>query len=58
MQCDDEPVRTTAGRGVVVLITCGASQCTTQDDAVALAQIVWTHLKQLVPTTTGGGGKK
>ena len=46
-----------AGRGVVVLLTCGASQCTTQEDVAALGQIVWTHLKQLVPTTTGGGGK-
>jgi hypothetical protein len=37
-------------RGVVVLITCGANQCTSQEDATALAHIVYNRLKSLVPT--------
>lgn len=40
-------------RGVVVLITCGTNQCTSQEDATSLAQTVYSKLKQLVPTTTG-----
>jgi hypothetical protein len=36
-------------RGVVVLLTCGANQCTSMDDATSLAQGVYTRLKQLVP---------
>ena len=36
-------------RGVVVLITCGANQCTSLDDATALASGVYNKLKQLVP---------
>jgi hypothetical protein len=38
-------------RGIVILLTCGASQCTSIDDASALAAGVYTKLKQLVPTT-------
>jgi hypothetical protein len=41
-------------RGVVVLITCGVNQCTTVEDAVSLAQTVYTRLKQLVPVGFGG----
>jgi hypothetical protein len=41
-------------RGVVVLVTCGTSQCTSVDDAVALGHSVYTKLKQLVPATLGG----
>jgi len=46
-------------RGVVVLITCGNSQCAALEDAVALEQGVYTRLKQLVPMGLGGapGGK-
>ena len=36
-------------RGVVVLITCGANQCTGMDDASALANGVYAKLKQIVP---------
>ena len=41
-------------RGVVVLLTCGANQCTTVDDASALAKGIFDKLKQLVPATGGG----
>ncbi len=46
-------------RGVVVLITCGNSQCAAIEDAVALEQGVYSRLKQLVPMVLGGtpGGK-
>ncbi len=37
-------------RGIVILITCGVSQCTSIDDATALAQGAYTKLKQIVPT--------
>lgn len=37
-------------RGIVILITCGSSQCTSLDDASALAQGAYTKLKQIVPT--------
>lgn len=37
-------------RGVVVLITCGTSQCASNDDAEALAQTVYDKLRQLLPT--------
>ena len=43
-------------RGIVVLITCGVSQCTTADDTVALATSVYNKLKNLVPVGLGGGG--
>ncbi len=36
-------------RGVVVLLTCGISQCTSPDDATTLASSVFAKLKQLVP---------
>jgi hypothetical protein len=36
-------------RGIVVLITCGINQCTSPDDATALAQGAYAKLKQLVP---------
>ena len=44
-------------RGVVVLITCGTSQCVTAEDATALGKGVYEKLKQLVPLgiTTGAG---
>ena len=41
-------------RGIVVLLTCGASQCTNVDDASALANGIYNKLKQLVPATGGG----
>jgi len=53
-------------RGIVMLLTCGANQCTNPDDANALAKIVYDRIKQLVPTpgtttttptTPTGGGK-
>jgi hypothetical protein len=43
-------------RGLVVLITCGQSQCASPDDAVALAQKVWDHVKTLWPMTAGAPG--
>ncbi|HET9624667.1 MAG TPA: hypothetical protein VFP84_25040 [Kofleriaceae bacterium] len=42
-----------AGRGVVVLMTCGSSQCANKDDAAALAQIIYGRVKSLLPTTSG-----
>lgn len=44
-----------APRGIVILITCGASQCTSVDDATALAKITHDKIKQLLPVPTGGG---
>jgi hypothetical protein len=41
-------------RGVVVLLTCGSSQCNSIDDASALAQTVYGRVKTLV---TIGAGK-
>ncbi len=46
-----------APRGIVVLMTCGGSQCSSIDDAVALAQIVFGRVKQLLPQSLNGGGK-
>jgi hypothetical protein len=40
-------------RGVVVLITCGTNQCSSQEDVVSLGQTVYSKLKQLVPATSG-----
>ena len=40
-------------RGVVVLITCGNSQCASVEDAIALEQGVYARLKQLVPMGLG-----
>lgn len=39
-------------RGAVVLLTCGTSQCASVEDAVALAQIAYGRLKQLVPSNS------
>ena len=47
-----------APRGVVVLITCGTNQCSSNDDAVAIANVVYGRLKTLIPTTLGGSGVK
>jgi hypothetical protein len=44
-----------APRGMVVLLTCGSNQCISQDDATALAQIIYGRVKSLLPTTLGGG---
>jgi hypothetical protein len=43
-----------APRGIVVLITCGVSQCTSADDSVALANSVYTKLKNFIPIGLGG----
>ncbi|MBA3462601.1 MAG: hypothetical protein H0T46_21780 [Deltaproteobacteria bacterium] len=43
-----------APRGVVVLLTCGTNQCSSADDAVALANIVYGRIKALLPVTGGG----
>jgi hypothetical protein len=45
-----------APRGIVVLITCGASQCTSADDAVSLAKITHDKIKLLLPVSVGGKG--
>ncbi len=47
-----------APRGIVVLMTCGSNQCISQDDAGALAQIIYGRIKTLLPTTLGGGTSK
>lgn len=39
-----------APRGVVVLLTCGTSQCAAVEDAIALGNIVNTRIKSLLPT--------
>ena len=44
-----------APRGIVVLMTCGSNQCLSQDDANALAAIIYGRIKTLLPTTVGGG---
>ena len=44
-------------RGVVVLITCGTSQCSSVEDAVSLGQTVYGKLKVLVPMGLGGPAK-
>lgn len=41
-------------RGIVLLLTCGANQCTGIEDATALANIIYNKLKQVVPMTGGG----
>ena len=46
-----------APRGIVVLLTCGSNQCISQDDASAMAQIIYTRIKSLLPTTLGGPSK-
>jgi hypothetical protein len=42
-----------APRGAVILLTCGGNQCTTVEDATALAKIVHDRLKDLVPAPGG-----
>jgi hypothetical protein len=42
-------------RGMVVLITCGTNQCTSADDATALAKTAYARIKQLLPMALGGG---
>jgi hypothetical protein len=44
-----------APRGIVVLLTCGSNQCISQDDATALAQIIYGRIKTLLPASLGGG---
>jgi hypothetical protein len=44
-----------APRGIVVLITCGASQCTSADDATALARVTYERVKTLLPMSITGG---
>ncbi|HUS33462.1 MAG TPA: hypothetical protein VMZ53_33400 [Kofleriaceae bacterium] len=41
-------------RGIVVLLTCGASQCTSIDDAAFLGASIYNKLKQIVPSPGGG----
>lgn len=38
-----------APRGAVFLLTCGSNQCTTGEDATALAKLVYDRLKILIP---------
>lgn len=45
-----------APRGIVVLITCGVSQCTSGDDTTVLANSVYAKLKNLVPIGLSGTG--
>jgi hypothetical protein len=44
-------------RGVVVLLTCGKSQCAAPGDATALANKIYDRIKTLWPMPTGPGGK-
>jgi hypothetical protein len=41
-------------RGVVVLLTCGKSQCAAMEDAVALAQLAHARIKELWPLDRAG----
>jgi len=43
-----------APRGIVVFINCGSSQCTSADDASALARVIYDRIKQLLPVSLGG----
>ncbi len=43
-----------APRGIVVLITCGISQCSSIDDASSLAKTVYDRVKSLLPMSLGG----
>lgn len=38
-----------APRGIVVLLTCGSSQCSSIDDGIALARTVYDRIKVLLP---------
>ncbi len=42
-------------RGIVVLLTCGGSQCSSVDDAVALAEVIRGRIEQLYVLPAGGG---
>ncbi|MBV8756711.1 MAG: hypothetical protein JO257_05540 [Deltaproteobacteria bacterium] len=44
-----------APRGVVVLLTCGSNQCSSPDDAAAIAKVIYERVKQLLPATLGSG---
>lgn len=44
-------------RGVVVLITCGKSQCSSTDDVAALGQIIHGRIKQLWPLGAQSGAR-
>lgn len=43
-----------APRGIVVLLTCGGSQCASIEDASALAQLIYARVKALLPQSLGG----
>ena len=43
-------------RGVVVLLTCGKSQCASIDDAVVLAKNIHRRIKDLWPLDSGPAG--
>lgn len=43
-----------APRGIVVLLTCGGSQCSSIDDAAALANVIYGRIKSLLPQSLGG----
>jgi hypothetical protein len=43
-----------APRGIVVFINCGTNQCTSAEDPVALAKIIYERIKQLLPMSLGG----
>ena len=42
-----------SARGVVVLFTCGQGQCSSTEDAVALAHIIYDRVKILLPMSIG-----
>jgi hypothetical protein len=44
-------------RGAVVMLTCGTSQCVTEDQAIALTRLVYDRVKQLVPVVQGPAAK-
>ncbi|HEU0029511.1 MAG TPA: hypothetical protein VFQ53_02675 [Kofleriaceae bacterium] len=44
-----------APRGIVILITCGASQCTSIDEAASLGKLAYDRIKTLLPMSLGGG---
>jgi hypothetical protein len=45
-------------RGLVVLITCGKSQCSSTDDVAALATIIHQRIKTLWPLGAAAGGAR
>lgn len=44
-------------RGLVVLITCGKSQCSSTEDVAALGQIIHRRIKELWPLGGAAGGR-